>query len=180
MNNFRCIIRKIINFKTSSLHLTNRSFYTISFSNFYLTPHSVNFFHSDFNSSKPTKTLIDSISYSINYYSSSKDNEGAVIESGREFDEIQQQLNFSEFTSNYWRSLRLSKPLLLTFNVDKSVEARLMDAVVGSGVFCKNVPSLDNLFETILQYKETKDLIGCYMNLDNNYEAFLNLNKVRI
>ncbi|XP_953648.1 uncharacterized protein TA16470 [Theileria annulata] len=177
MNNIRCIISKVISFNSFPSALIRRRYCTISFSNFHGTLPFLNHFYSDFYTPKQTLRSIDSTNFSTKCYSSSRDSDGPVIESGREFDEIQQQLSLSEFASNYWRSLRLSKPFLLTFNVDKSVEARLMDAVMGSGVFCKNVPSLDTLFETILQYKETKDLIGCYMNLDNNYDAFLNMNK---
>uniref|UniRef100_A0A3B0MSB0 Uncharacterized protein n=1 Tax=Theileria annulata TaxID=5874 RepID=A0A3B0MSB0_THEAN len=171
MNNIRCIISKVISFNSFPNPLIRGRYCTISFSNFHGTLPFLNQFYSDFYTPKQTLRSIDSTNFSPKYYSSSKDSDGAVIESGREFDEIQQQLSLSEFASNYWRSLRLSKPFLLTFNVDKSVEARLMDAVMGSGVFCKNVPSLDTLFETILQYKETKD---------NNYDAFLNMNKINL
>ncbi|UKK00849.2 hydroxyethylthiazole kinase [Theileria orientalis] len=171
------IINKSVDFNLRQLILNSKRICTIS-STKQFTHLPLKFKNKDYYDHRGIYPLIGDVKYNFKCYSSTRDEDvTAIIESGREFYEIQQEVNLSDFTSNYWRTLRVSKPLLLTFNVDKSSESRMMDSVMGSGVHCKNMSSLDELFETILQYKEHKDLIGCYFNLDNNYDAYLTINK---
>lgn len=72
-----------------------------------------------------------------------------------------------ELTATYWRRLRCAKPLLLTCNIDKAVECRVVDSVLGTGASCVSSPDPNSLMEKLLLHKESQGIIGCYINIDS-------------
>eukprot|EP00371_Babesia_bovis_P002459 XP_001611106.1 hypothetical protein [Babesia bovis T2Bo] len=91
----------------------------------------------------------------------------SVMEAPVQFREDSTPEKLLELTATYWRRLRYKRPVLLTCNVDTSIECRMADTVLAAGATCHSISDIPSLLHRMTQYGSS-NILGCYIRVSSN------------